>query len=347
MVVAGTRPEAVKVAPLVLELQQREWCEPFLVVTGQHREMLRQTLRFFGLRPDADVDLQSERQTLADVTAKALLGLMPVMADLRPDVVVVQGDTTSTFSGALAGFYSGVRVVHLEAGLRTGNVFEPFPEEVNRRLTSVLTTLHLAATQGARANLLAEGIARSATLVTGNTVIDALRFAVAKAEPYGVPELEELDASGRRVVLVTAHRRESWGDGMDRIGRALATLAVRHPMVTIVFPIHKNPVVRESIVKHLVGRPNVIITEPLDYGAFCRMMNRSTVVLTDSGGVQEEAPALGKPVLVMRDRTERPEAVESGVAHSCPSRSSTVARTKCRSPGAFFIGTAIFPPTCA
>lgn len=314
MVVAGTRPEAVKVAPLVLELQKREWCQPILVVTGQHREMLRQALGFFGLRPDADIDLQSERQTLADVTAKALLGLMPVMANLRPDVVVVQGDTTSTFAGALAGFYSGIRVVHLEAGLRTGNVFEPFPEEVNRRLTSVLSTLHLAATQGARANLLAEGIARSATLVTGNTVIDALNFAVAKVQPYGVPELEELDASSRPVVLVTAHRRESWGDGMDRIGRALATLAVRHPSTTIVFPIHKNPVVRDSMLKHLVGHPNVIITEPLNYGSFCRLMNRSTIVLTDSGGVQEEAPALGKPVLVLRDRTERPEAVESGVA---------------------------------
>ena len=255
MVVAGTRPEAVKVAPLVLELQQREWCQPILVVTGQHREMLRQALRF-SVSARMRTSMQSERQTLADVTAKALLGLMPVMANLRPDVVVVQGDTTSTFAGALAGFYSGVRVVHLEAGLRTGNVFEPFP---------------------------------------------------------GVPELEELDASSRPVILVTAHRRESWGDGMDRIGRALATLAVRHPSTTIVFPVHKNPVVRESILKHLVGHPNVIITEPLNYASFCRLMSRSTIVLTDSGGAQEEAPELGKSVLVMRDRTERPEAVETRV----------------------------------
>lgn len=314
MVIAGTRPEAVKLAPLLLELGKSERCRPFLAVTGQHREMLRQTLSFFGLEADADLDLQSDRQTLADVTAKALVGLMPVLAREKPDAVVVQGDTTSTFVGALAAFYSNIPVFHLEAGLRTGDLRSPFPEEANRRLTSVITSLHLAATQGARANLILEGVSPERTLVTGNTVIDALRYAVDRNAPYAQPELEQLESSAREVLLVTAHRRESWGAGMDRIGRSLSVIAKEHPSLTIVFPIHKNPVVRESLLKYLENRPNVIVTEPLDYGQFCRMLNRCTIVLTDSGGVQEEAPALGKPVVVMRDTTERPEAVDCGAA---------------------------------
>jgi UDP-N-acetylglucosamine 2-epimerase (non-hydrolysing) len=314
MMVVGTRPEAVKVAPLVLALQAEPWCRPILVATGQHREMLHQTLEFFGVVPDHDLALQREGQTLTDLTARALTALTPVMATEAPDVVVVQGDTTSTFTGALAAFYAGINVAHLEAGLRTHNLLSPHPEEGNRRLTGVLAALHLAATPWAKQNLLVEGTDPGSIVVTGNTVIDALHLAVQRRTPYGDTSLEQLDAQGARVVLITSHRRESWGKPMERIGQAVAQLAAKHRDVNFVFPIHRNPVVRKAVMPAVEGIANVHIIEPLGYGAFTRLMNRSTVVLTDSGGVQEEAPSLGKPVLVMRETTERPEAVAAGCA---------------------------------
>jgi UDP-N-acetylglucosamine 2-epimerase (non-hydrolysing) len=314
MMVFGTRPEAVKMAPLALALRNVEWCEPIIAVTAQHREMLDQVMDLFGLAADYDLDMLTPGQTLTDVTTKALNGLGPIMESVKPDCVVVQGDTTTTFAGALAAFYRQIPVVHMEAGLRTDDPLSPFPEEINRRLTTQLTTLHLAATPTSAANLWRDGIKREHICITGNTVIDALHWAVDRKPAYDNAQLETIDASGRKVLLVTAHRRESWGEGMRQVGIALRTIAERYPELEIVFPIHKNPLVRDSIVPAVAGLANVTILEPLAYGAFSRIMNRATIVLTDSGGVQEEAPSLGKPVLVMRDTTERPEAVAAGTA---------------------------------
>jgi UDP-N-acetylglucosamine 2-epimerase (non-hydrolysing) len=314
MLVFGTRPEAVKMAPLALALRKVEWCEPIIAVTAQHREMLDQVMELFGLTADYDLDMLTPGQTLTDVTTKALNGLGPIMESVKPDCVVVQGDTTTTFAGALAAFYRQIPVVHMEAGLRTDDPLSPFPEEINRRLTTQLTTLHLAATPTSAANLWRDGIKREHICITGNTVIDALHWAVDRKPAYDDAQLEAIDVGGGKVLLVTAHRRESWGEGMRQIGIALRTIAERYPELEIVFPIHKNPLVRDSIVPAVAGLANVTILEPLGYGAFSRIMNRATIVLTDSGGVQEEAPSLGKPVLVMRDTTERPEAVAAGTA---------------------------------
>jgi UDP-N-acetylglucosamine 2-epimerase (non-hydrolysing) len=314
MLVFGTRPEAVKMAPLALALRDVDWCEPIVAVTAQHREMLDPVMELFGISADYDLDMLTPGQTLTDVTTKALNGLGPIMEAVKPDCVVVQGDTTTTFAGALAAFYRQIPVVHMEACLRTDDPLSPFPEEINRRLTTQLTTLHLAATPTSAANLWRDGIKREHICITGNTVIEALHWAVDRKPAYDNAQLEAIDASGRKVLLVTAHRRESWGEGMRQIGIALRTIAERYPELEIVFPIHKNPLVRDSIVPAVAGLANVTILEPLAYGAFSRIMNRATIVLTDSGGVQEEAPSLGKPVLVMRDTTERPEAVAAGTA---------------------------------
>lgn len=314
MVVMGTRPEAIKLAPLVLALRESELFEPVVAVTAQHREMLDQVLALFEITPDADLDIIRERQTLTGVTVRALEGMSPLIEERRPDAVVVQGDTTTTFCGALAAFYHQVPVVHVEAGLRTGNPYSPFPEEINRRLTTQLTSLHLAPTASSRDNLLREGTDPSTVVVTGNTVIDALLWTVSRRVAYGDPALEDLDDDPRKVLLVTAHRRESWGEGMVSIGRALARIARDRPDLLVVFPIHKNPVVREAIIPAVEGLENVRIVEPVAYGGFARLMERSHLILTDSGGIQEEGPSLGKPVLVMRDTTERPEAVAAGTA---------------------------------
>lgn len=312
--VFGTRPEAVKMAPLALALRNVGWCEPIIAVTAQHREMLDQVMDLFGLTADHDLNLLSPGQTLTDVTTKAIAGLGPIMQSVQPDAVVVQGDTTSTFAGALSAFYQQIPVVHMEAGLRTDTAYSPFPEEINRRLTTQLSTLHLAATQASCDNLLREGIDRSAITITGNTVIDALKWAIKTKPAYGNEKLEAIDATNKRVLLVTAHRRESWGEGMQSIGRALSDIAHLHPDLEIVFPIHRNPIVRDAIMPSVEHHTNVTVIEPLEYGAFSRLMNRAALVLTDSGGVQEEAPSLGKPVLVMRESTERPEAITAGTA---------------------------------
>jgi UDP-N-acetylglucosamine 2-epimerase (non-hydrolysing) len=314
MVVFGTRPEAIKVAPLIQALAAAPWSRPVVAVTAQHRRILDQVLELFAICPNYDLDIMRSGQTLTEVTIGALDGLGPVLADADPDLVVVQGDTTTTFTAALASFYRRVPVVHLEAGLRTGDVLSPYPEEMNRRLTSQLASLHLAPTPSARANLLAEGVDPSSVVSTGNTVIDALRWTVGRRMPYRDRELAELDTDPRPVLLVTAHRRESWGEPMTAIGAALADLARSEPDLLVVLPVHPNPRVREALLPAVTGLDNVLVVEPLAYGEFARLLDRATIVLTDSGGVQEEAPSLGKPVLVMRDTTERPEAVAAGTA---------------------------------
>ncbi|WP_313661946.1 non-hydrolyzing UDP-N-acetylglucosamine 2-epimerase [Cellulosimicrobium cellulans] len=312
MTVYGTRPEAIKVAPVIKALEESPDFESVTVVTGQHREMLDQVNELFGIVPDHDLNVMSHGQTLAQIFARVIEGLDPILEKEKPTAVIVQGDTSTSTAAALAAFYRQIPVVHLEAGLRSGNIQSPFPEEANRKITTQIAALHLAPTETSRANLLAEGVDDSTIVVTGNTVIDALLSTVGKEIPFTDPRLEELAASGRRILLVTTHRRENWGGAMEGVGRALARIARSFPDVEIVLPAHRNPVVREAVLPQLEGLDNVTVTEPLPYGEFARVMSASTLILSDSGGVQEEAPSLGKPVLVMRDNTERPEAVEAG-----------------------------------
>lgn len=312
MTVYGTRPEAIKVAPVIKALEESPDFESVTVVTGQHREMLDQVNELFGIVPDHDLDIMSHGQTLAQIFARIMDGLDPILEKEEPAAVIVQGDTSTSTAAALAAFYRRIPVVHVEAGLRSGNIHSPFPEEANRKITTQIAALHLAPTQTSRANLLAEGVDDSTIVVTGNTVIDALLTTVGKEIAFSDPRLEGLAASGRRILLVTTHRRENWGGAMEGVGRALARISRAFPDLEIVLPAHRNPIVRDAVLPRLEGVENVTVTEPLAYGEFARMMSLSTVILTDSGGVQEEAPSLGKPVLVMRDNTERPEAVDAG-----------------------------------
>jgi UDP-N-acetylglucosamine 2-epimerase (non-hydrolysing) len=315
MLVFGTRPEAVKMAPIVKALERTSDFKPIVAVTGQHRSMLDQVTALFEIEPQIDLDIHRPGHTLAEVTSRALLGLDKVLDEVRPDIVMVQGDTTTTLAAAMAAFYARIPLVHVEAGLRTGHRMNPYPEEANRRLTTVLAELHLAPTWASRENLVREGIPESRIVVTGNSVIDAL-FATLRHPATKLPEelawLDDEDNASRPVLLVTAHRRESWGEPMRRIGRALGALARRFPELLVVLPVHGNPLVRAALLPELAYLPNAWIVEPLDYGAFVRLMERARIVLTDSGGVQEEAPSLGKPVLVMRETTERPEGVAAG-----------------------------------
>ncbi|WP_194150719.1 non-hydrolyzing UDP-N-acetylglucosamine 2-epimerase [Pedococcus bigeumensis] len=310
MVVYGTRPEAIKMAPVVGALERSEHLSPVVVLTGQHRTMLDQVNSLFGIEAAHDLDIISPRQTLEDITTRTLVGLRPLLEQEQPDAVLVQGDTTTCFAAALGAFYHQVPVFHLEAGLRTDNRYNPFPEEVNRRLTTQLAALHLAPTSTSRENLLRDGVDPAAVVTTGNTVIDALLDVVGRGAEFTRADLTDL--RGRRVVLITAHRRESWGEPMRQSGRAIARLADAFPDVVFVLPAHLNPTVREVLLPIVGDRDNVLVTEPLDYADFASLMSISEVVLTDSGGVQEEAPSLGKPVLVMRETTERPEAVTAG-----------------------------------
>ncbi|WEJ34195.1 UDP-N-acetylglucosamine 2-epimerase (non-hydrolyzing) [Devosia sp. SD17-2] len=310
LIVYGTRPEAIKMAPLITAMEASEHLEPIVVVTGQHRQMLDQVNSIFGIKPRYDLNIIADRQRLEGITARALEGIADVLEIEHPDAVMVQGDTTTCFAGALAAFYSKAPVIHVEAGLRTYNAFDPFPEEMNRSMVSRLAALHLAPTETARQNLLAEAIDPRRVVVTGNTVIDALLDVAARQIPPVNPDLLRLD--GRRTILVTAHRRESWGEPMARAARAMARLANAFPDIQLLLPAHLNPAVREILLPELDGIENIIITDPLGYSDFIYAMNKSDIVLTDSGGVQEEAPSLGKPVLVMRETTERPEAVLAG-----------------------------------
>lgn len=315
MTVYGTRPEAIKCAPLVKAIEASDDLDGVVVVTGQHREMLDQVNALFEITPDHDLDVMSHGQTLAQIFSRVLDGLDPILAAERPDAVVVQGDTTTSTAAALAAFYRQIPVVHLEAGLRSGDLASPFPEEGNRKITSQIAALHLAPTETSRENLLREGVADGDVVVTGNTVIDALHATVGKQVEFSDPGLEELAAQQAPMLLVTTHRRENWGEPMAGIGRAVATIARRFPDLTIVLPAHHNPLVRDALLTALEGISNVVVTGPLPYGEFTRLLSLACLVLSDSGGVQEEAPSLGTPVLLMRENTERPEGLTTGVVH--------------------------------
>lgn len=313
MTVFGTRPEAIKMAPLVQELMKYpDEIECKVVVTAQHREMLDQVLELFKISPDYDLDIMRAKQTLFDITGRALSGLKDVFQLEQPGLVLVHGDTTTTFVAALAAYYLQIPVGHVEAGLRTYDKFSPFPEEVNRHLTGVLADLHFAPTAKARENLLREGTSGENIFVTGNTVIDALLATVRPGYIFADSVLSRIDYSGRRILLVTTHRRENLGEPMREIYRALKEVVQNYQDVEVIFPVHKNPLVREVVNEELGGLDRVQLIDPLEYQPFVNLIGRSYLVLSDSGGLQEEAPALGKPVLVLRNTTERPEAVDAG-----------------------------------
>lgn len=317
LIVFGTRPEAIKMAPLVRALSEVNEFAVRVCVTAQHRQMLDQVLSLFEIAPDYDLDLMKPGQNLTDITVGVLRGVGTVIEDWRPEVVLVHGDTSTTFSSALAAFYQRIKVAHVEAGLRTNDLYSPWPEEANRHLTGVIAKWHFAPTEQARANLLREGVSADVIDVTGNTVIDALLHVTGGfSRDVGVEARYRAQFSflreDARVLLVTGHRRENFGDGFEQICLALAELANCHVDLDIVYPVHLNPNVQEPVRRHLSGMSNVHLIDPLDYEPFVYLMNRSFIILTDSGGIQEEAPSLGKPVIVMRDTTERPEAVAAG-----------------------------------
>jgi UDP-N-acetylglucosamine 2-epimerase (non-hydrolysing) len=329
LTVFGTRPEAIKMAPLVKALATDDYFDARACVTAQHREMLDQVLSLFEIVPDYDLNVMSPGQNLTQLTCRILEGLKPIIADFKPDIVLVHGDTTTTFAASLAAFYQQIAIGHIEAGLRTGNLMSPWPEEANRKLTAALTSCHFPPTEAARANLLAENILPDTVHVTGNTVIDALQ--IIKAKVVGnTPLSTELaghfdylrDAS--RLILVTGHRRESFGGGFENICQALSSIAFANPDVDILYPVHLNPQVREPVKRILSNIDNVHLIEPQDYLPFVYLMTRSYLILTDSGGIQEEAPSLGKPVLVMRDTTERPEAVDAGTVKLVGTSAETI-----------------------
>jgi len=313
MTVFGTRPEAIKMAPIVLELQKHpDTIVPVVAVTAQHREMLDQVLNLFHIKPDHDLNIMAAGQTLFDITTRAMMGLDKVLTEEKPDIVLVHGDTTTTFAGALAAYYHQTAVGHVEAGLRTHNKYSPFPEEMNRRLTGCIADLNFAPTSTSEANLLAESVPPESIFVTGNTVIDALHHTVRDDFDFQEESLKDVDFQNKRIILVTTHRRENLGEPMRHVYKALKQLTEEFDDVEVVFPVHKNPKVREVVNEELGGLAKVHLIDPLDYEPFANLMHRAHLILTDSGGVQEEAPALGKPVLVLRDTTERPEAVDAG-----------------------------------
>ena len=313
MTVFGTRPEAIKMAPVVLELARHpEQIQPIVAVTAQHREMLDQVLDLFAITPDHDLNIMAPRQTLFDITCRSMQGLNTVLAEEKPDLVLVHGDTTTTFAGSLAAFYHQIKVGHVEAGLRTGNKYSPYPEEMNRKLTGALTDIHFAPTATSQTNLLHEGVEPTDIFVTGNTVIDALLATVDDNYRFHDPLLSSIDYRNKRIILVTTHRRENLGEPLRHIYQALREIVNEFADVEVVFPVHKNPQVREVVTAELGGLARVHLIDPLDYQPFANLMARSYLILTDSGGIQEEAPSLGKPVLVLRDTTERPEAVAAG-----------------------------------
>lgn len=317
LLVFGTRPEAIKMAPLVRYLRSHPAFDAKVCVTAQHRQMLDQVLDLFEIKPNFDLDLMKPDQDLSDITAGVLKGLKKVLTEWRPDAVLVHGDTSTTFAASLAAYYQRIPVGHVEAGLRTRNIYSPWPEEANRRLTAVLARWHFAPTENSRNNLLMEGISSTSIHVTGNTVIDALLLAREKirddsALRNGFAETFKFIDSTKRTILVTGHRRENFGEGFEHICQALACIAQNYDNVQVIYPVHLNPNVQEPVHRLLDGISNVHLIEPLSYLPFVYLMDKSDIIITDSGGIQEEAPSLGKPVLVMRDTTERPEAVEAG-----------------------------------
>lgn len=312
MTVYGTRPEAIKMAPIIKALEASDRFESIPVVTGQHREMLDQVNELFGIEPTRDLAIMSKNQSLNGIVAKVIAGIDEVYQEFAPDAVIVQGDTSTVMGAAVAAFNRQIPVVHVEAGLRSGDINSPFPEEANRKLTSQIAALHLAPTNESKQNLLRENLPAADVVVTGNSVIDALLHTVQRPVEFTDLALAQVVSADQPLVLVTTHRRENLGSAMENIGRAVATLAQKYPDHQFVLPAHKNPLVRETVLPHLEGLANVLVTEPLAYAEFTHLIKSAKIVLTDSGGVQEEAPSLGKPVLVMRENTERPEAVEAG-----------------------------------
>lgn len=318
MTIYGTRPEAIKVSPIIKAIEKSDGLENVIVVTGQHREMLDQVNTMFGIVPDHDLNIMSAGQSLNGIVAKVISGVDEVLEEEKPDAVLVQGDTSTVMGAAVAAFNRQIPVIHLEAGLRSGDINSPFPEEANRKLTSQIAALHLAPTSTSKSNLTREDVSENDIVITGNSVIDTLLFATSNVDvAFDDPRIEALqqkraDGDAGKILLVTAHRRENLGSAMEDIGHAVSDLATKYPELTIVFPIHKNPKVRSAIAPAVDGLENVLLIEPLAYAQFTRALSLADIVLTDSGGVQEEAPSLGKPVLVMRENTERPEAVVAG-----------------------------------
>ncbi|MEU5425687.1 UDP-N-acetylglucosamine 2-epimerase (non-hydrolyzing) [Streptomyces olivoreticuli] len=323
VIVVGTRPEAIKLAPVVRELNRRSWAEPVLIATGQHGEVVRDTLSCFGLRAQVELTAPPGADSVTELTAGLLSGLGERLRAPAAHAVVVQGDTASALAGAMAGFYSSIPVVHVEAGLRSGDLRNPFPEEANRRMITEVSDLHLAPTRAAHRNLVAEGVAAERILVTGNTVIDAVVAASRRPPADGDPLLRRIEKSAP-LVLVTAHRRENWGAPIRRIGRAVASLSHQYPEVTFVVAAHMNPLVRATIEESLHARPNVHLPGPIPYDVFARLLTRSVLAITDSGGIQEEAAAFGIPVLVTRDNTERTEGINSGLARLVGTQESEI-----------------------
>ena len=312
LIVFGTRPEAIKMAPLVKKIDSVDSLKSIVCVTAQHREMLDMVLDLFGILPEYDLNLMSAHQSITDITVRVLTGMKEVLEREQPAAVLVHGDTTTTLSAALAAFYQKVPVGHVEAGLRSGNIYSPYPEEMNRRLASAIATLHFAPTERNKQNLLHEGISEEKIFVTGNTVIDALHMVIRNDYRFPVELLNRLDFQNNKIILLTTHRRENWGKPMDEIFSAVRHILLANEDVEMVFPVHPNPVVRDAACRALGSLPRAHLIPPLDYEPFVNLMARVYLVLTDSGGIQEEAPALGKPVLVLRTETERPEAVEAG-----------------------------------
>ncbi|RDK10479.1 non-hydrolyzing UDP-N-acetylglucosamine 2-epimerase [Cupriavidus lacunae] len=329
LIVFGTRPEAIKMAPLVKQLMDDKEMQCGVCVSAQHREMLDQVLRLFDIRPDYDLNVMKPGQDLYELTSNILGGMKPVLESFSPDLVLVHGDTGTTLATTLAAYYKQIPVGHVEAGLRTGNIYSPWPEEANRKVTTALATLHFAPTQRSLQNLLSEGVCAETVSVTGNTVIDALLSVRERLQSDGefrkrASREIPYDFSDRRILLVTGHRRESFGDGFERICTALAQIARQRDNVDIIYPVHLNPNVREPVGRLLKGIPNIHLIEPLDYLPFVHLMDKAYLILTDSGGIQEEAPSLGKPVLVMRDTTERPEAVDAGTVRLVGTSTQTI-----------------------
>lgn len=314
MTVFGTRPEAIKMAPIVKAMEKEERIENIVCVTAQHRQMLDQVLNIFDIEPDFDLNIFKPGQTLTEITTKALEGLEKVIIENKPDLLLVQGDTTTVFAGALAAFYQKVKIGHVEAGLRSGNLYSPYPEEANRKLTGILTDFHFAPTEKNRENLLKEGYPDEKIFITGNTVIDALFHVVKDKYIFNDELLDSIDFENRKVILMTSHRRENIGKPMENIFTAIKRIVEAHEDVEVVFPIHLNPKVRDIAYKVFDNHPRIHLVEPLDYEPFTNLMAKSYLVVTDSGGLQEEAPSLGKPVLVVREETERPEGIVAGTA---------------------------------
>lgn len=315
LIIFGTRPEAIKMAPLVKQFRKEVTFDTKVCVTAQHREMLDQVLDFFEIKPDYDLDLMKPNQNLYTLTADIILGLKPILEDYQPDYVYVHGDTTTTMAASIAAFYSGAKICHIEAGLRTNNKLSPFPEEINRQLTGRIADYHFAPTQQSKNNLVLENVCKDSIIVTGNTVIDALLESKEKVNLIENAEIERLKTivdTSKKVILVTGHRRENHGQGFINICEALKEIAIKNNNVQIIYPVHLNPNVKEPVYKILGNIDSIHLIDPLAYPAFVWLMNQSYLIITDSGGVQEEAPSLGKPVLVMRDTTERPEAVDAG-----------------------------------